>query len=68
MPRITPGMTSGVNARTDSADLPRKRARSSRKALTVPTRTDSSVTQMATITLVAMLLMSGVSMKSPTCP
>ena len=44
MPRITPGITSGASISSDSADLPRKRARSSRNALAVPTATDSSVT------------------------
>ena len=68
MPRITPGITSGASISSDSADLPRKRARSSRKALAVPTATDSTVTQPATTTLVQMLVSSGASAKSPTRP
>ena len=61
-------MTSGASISSDSADLPRNRARSSRKALAVPTATDSSVTQAATITLVPTLLSSGPSAKSPVRP
>ena len=52
MPRITPGITSGASISSDSADLPRKVARSSRNAFAVPTATDSTVTQQATTTLV----------------
>ena len=55
MPRITPGITSGVSISSDSAALPGNRARSIRKALAVPTTTDSAVTTSATITLVQML-------------
>ena len=61
MPRMTPGMTSGVNARTESADFPGKLARSSRNAFAVPTTIDSNVTHVATIALVPMLLTSGAS-------
>ena len=42
MPRITPGITSGASISSDSADLPRKSARSSRNAFAVPTATDST--------------------------
>ena len=59
MPRITPGITSGASISSDSADLPRNCARSSRNAFAVPTTTDSSVTHSATMTLVPTLRSSG---------
>ncbi len=65
MPRITPGITSGASISSDSADLPRNRARSSRNALAVPTTTDSSVTHAATITLVPTLFSSGAVGEKP---
>ena len=68
IPRITPGITSGVSINSDNADLPRNRARSSSHALTVPTATDSIVTQAATIALVPMLFSSGASENSPVRP
>ena len=68
MPRITPGMTSGVSMSTASAPLPGKRARSIRKALAVPTATDSAVTHSATSVLVQMLPSSSVSWNRPTRP
>ena len=61
-------MTSGASMSSDSADLPRNCARSSRNAFAVPTATDSSVTQAATMTLVPMLFISGASAKSPMRP
>ena len=68
MPRITPGITSGASMSSDSADLPRKSTRSSRNAFAVPTSTESTVTALATHTLVAMLFSSGASAKSPVRP
>ena len=68
MPRITPGITSGASIASDSAALPRKVARSSRNALTVPTATASSVTQPATTTLVQIDDSSARSAKRPMRP
>ncbi len=68
MPRMTPGITSGVSMSTDSSCLPGNSHRSIRKELAVPTMTDSVVTQKATITLVQMLPSSSASRNRPTRP
>ena len=68
MPRITPGITSGISMRIDSACLPGKRQRSIRNAFAVPTVTDKAVTQVATTTLVQMLPSSSLSRNRPTLP
>src|SRR5450631_1371934 len=68
IPRITPGMTSGASISTDNACLPGKRPRSSRNALAVPSSTDRSVTQRATMQLVKILPMSSESANNPVRP
>ena len=68
MPRMTPGMTSGVSMSTDRACLPGNRKRSMRNALAVPTARERAVTQLATTTLVQMLPSNSESWKSPTRP
>src|SRR5947207_1370798 len=65
---IVSGESEPTSISSDSAALPRNRARSSRKAFAVPTNTDSMVTHAATITLVPTLLTSGPSAKSPVRP
>jgi hypothetical protein len=47
MPRMTPGMTSGNDHHDVEEVLGRKLQRTNRKALQVPTNTESSDTKMA---------------------
>ena len=61
-------MTNGASIRIDNACLPRKRPRSMRNALTVPTRADSAVTHAATMQLVRRLPSNSPSAKSPVRP
>ncbi len=65
---MTPGITSGASIKIDKVCLPRKRPRSMRNALVVPTSADSAVTQMATMQLVQMLPSNSPSANRPVRP
>ncbi len=66
IPRITPGITRGASIIRYRACLPGKRTRSIKKAFTVPTSSDATVTHKATLVLVQMLPSNGRSPNKPT--
>ena len=68
MPKMTPGITSGASIMSEKNDLPRNCVRSNKNALLVPMSTASTVTQLATTTLVQTLAMSARSANKPLRP